>query len=78
MILNCCTDRKKTKPTIYVKLLKQVRLPSSLFGSELGIIGQSQLTTLERCQRWFLQKIISFTKIHKWPRFNESVWTEID
>ena len=57
MILNGCTDhKKKTNPAIYVKLWKQVCLPSLLFGSELWIISQSQLTALERCQRWFLQK----------------------
>ena len=39
MILNGCTDHNKTNPTIYVKLWKQVCLPSLLFGSELWIIG---------------------------------------
>ena len=35
MILNGCTDHKKTNLTIYVKLWKQMCLPSLLFGSEL-------------------------------------------
>ena len=42
---------KKTNPTIYVKLWKQVCLPSILFESELWIIDQSQLTAVERYQR---------------------------
>ena len=63
MILNGSRDRKKnnpkTNPTIYVKLWKQVCLPSLLFGSELWIIGQSQLTALER---FFLQKVFHLLK----------------
>ena len=59
MILNGCTDRRKTNPTIYVKLWKQVCLPSLLFESELWIISQSQF---ERCQRWFLQKAFHLPK----------------
>ena len=67
MVLNGCTDRKKTNPTIYIMLWKQVCLPSLLFGSELWIISQSQLTALERCQKWFLQKVFNLPKFTNGP-----------
>ena len=42
-------------------------LPSLLFRSELWIISQSQLTALERCQRWFLQKVFHLPKFTNGP-----------
>ena len=61
------THRKKTNPRLCVKLWKHVCLPSLLFGSELWIIGQSQWTALERCQRWFLQKVFHLPKFTNGP-----------
>ena len=41
MLLNGCTDRRKTNPTIYIKSL---------------------LADLERCQVWFLKKLLHSPK----------------
>ena len=35
MLLNGCTDRRKTNPTIYIKLWRKVCLPTLLSGAEL-------------------------------------------
>ena len=46
-------DRRKVNPLIYVKLWKQVCLPSLLFGAELWTLTLTLLLMLELCQYWF-------------------------
>ena len=60
MLLNCCTDRRKTNPTIYIKLWRKVCIPTLLHGAELWTLGSSILPDLERCQVWFLKKVLHF------------------
>ena len=63
MRLNGCTDRRKTNPTIYIKLWRKVRLPTFLYGAELWTLNSSLLADLERCQVWFLKKVLHFRKL---------------
>ena len=62
MLLNGCTDRRKTNPTIYIKLWRKVCLPTLLHGAELWTLNPSLLIDLERCQVWFLKKVLHFPK----------------
>ena len=62
MLLNGCTDRRKTNPTIHIKLWRKVCLPTLLNGAELRTINPSLLIDLERCQVWFLKEVLHFPK----------------
>ena len=62
MLLNGCTDRRKTNPTIYIKLWRKVCLPTLLYGAELWTLNPSLLIDLERCQVWFLKNVFHFPK----------------
>ena len=64
MLLNGCTDRRKlkTNPTIYIKRWHKVCLPSLLCGAELWTLNSSLVADLERCQVWFLKKVLHFPK----------------
>ena len=62
MLLNGCIDRQKTNPTIYIKLWRKVCLPTLLDGAELWTLNSSLLADLERCQVWFLKKLLHFPK----------------
>ena len=48
MLLNGCTDRRKTNPTIYIQLWRKVCLPTLLDGVELWTVNPSLLIDLER------------------------------
>ena len=50
MLLNGCTDRRKTNPTIYIKLWRKACLPTLLDGAELWTLNPSLLIDLERCR----------------------------
>ena len=51
-------DRRKVNPLVYMKLWKQACLPSLLFGAELWMLTPTLLLKLERCQYWFLKRIL--------------------
>ena len=57
-----CTDRRKTSPTIYIKLWREVCLPALLYDADLRTLNSSLLAILERCQVWFLKKVLHFPK----------------
>ena len=50
-------DRRKVNPLVYVKLWKQVCLPSLLSGAELWTLTPTLLLKLERFRYWFLKHI---------------------
>ena len=50
-------DHRKVNPLVYMKLWKEARLPSLLFGAELWMLTPTLLLKLERCQYWFLKHI---------------------
>ena len=62
MIFSSDFDGRKTKPLIYIKFWKQVRLPCLLFGAELFSLNKNQLCQLERCQQWFLKNVFYVPK----------------
>ena len=49
MLLNGCIHRRKTNPTIHIKLWRKVCLPTLSYGAELWTPNSSLLTDLERC-----------------------------
>ena len=59
MLLNGCTDRRKTNPTIYIKLWRKVSLLTLSYGAELWTLNSSLLACLER----FLKKVLHFPKV---------------
>ena len=55
-------DSKKVNPLIYIKLWKQICLPSLVFGSELWSLTKTDVACLERCQNWFVRKVFNLPK----------------
>ena len=83
MIFSSDFDRRKTKPLVYTKFWKQACLPTLLFGAELFSITTSQLSKLERCQQWFLKKLLyvpNFAPSRLLLKFSDlnSIESEID
>ena len=48
---------------IYIKFWREACLPSLLFGAELFSLTTTQLNQLERCQQWFLKKILYISQL---------------
>ena len=48
--------------SILIKLWRKVCLPTLLNGAELWTLNSSLLADLERCQVWFLKKVLHFPK----------------
>ena len=55
-------DRRKTSPTIYVKLWRKFCLPILLYDAKLWTLNSSLLADLERCEVWFLRMVLHFPK----------------
>ena len=58
MLFSARFDRRRTNPLAYLKIWKQACIPCSLFGSELWNLTPSDIEKLERCQRWFVRKVL--------------------
>ena len=43
---------------IYLKFWKQACIPTLLFGAEIWSLSSTHLEKLERCQRWFIRRLL--------------------
>ena len=60
MLFSTRFDRRRTNPLVYLKIWKQACIPCLLFGSEQWNLTPSDIEKLERCQRWFIRKVVYF------------------
>ena len=62
MLFSANFDRMKVNPFVYIKFWRQACLPALVFGSELFTVTPNLLQKLERCQMWFLKRILFVPK----------------